>query len=187
MLQEHPVYLGVPIPLPSFSRASFFEPIVDKCCYILRNLLTAKSLLSITQRRYAVAAVVMKKLCYSANIARLTSKQVSRIRSLVMQVVFDKPLACHDAAVALVLQGHMLDYSFAATYTSLSNWHRHIRDVGPHILLQHLDFYSSKPGKGPIRNLLDDLRKLGWRFDQSIFAFLDSEAQVVWDPNNMNL
>ena len=153
-LQEHPVYLGVPIPLPSFSRASFYQPIVEECCYILRNLITAKSLLTLTQRKYAVAAVVMKKLCYSSLIARLTSKQASKIRSLIMQVVFDKPLACHDAAVALVLQGHMLDYSFAAVYTSISNWHRYLCDVGPHFLLQHLDFYSSKPGRGPVRNLL---------------------------------
>ena len=109
--QDHPVYLGIPIPLPSFSRAQFYEPIVQDCCYILRNLITAKSFLSIKQRRYAVSAVVMKKLCYSSMIARLTTKQSDKIRSLVMQAIFDKPLACHDAAVALVLQGHLLDYN----------------------------------------------------------------------------
>ena len=186
-LQEHPVYLGVPIPLPSFSRASFYQPIVEECCYILRNLISAKSLLTLTQRKYAVAAVVMKKLCYSSLIARLTSKQASKIRSLIMQVVFDKPLACHDAAVALVLQGHMLDYSFAAVYTSISNWHRYLSDVGPHFLLQHLDFYSSKPGRGPVRNLLDDLGLLDWRFDRTSLLFRDNLDHLVWDPVNTNI
>ena len=129
----------------------------------------------------------MKKLCYSSLVARLTSKQASKIRSLVMQVVFDKPLACHDAVVALVLQGHMLDYSFAAVYTSISNWHRYLRDVGPHFLLQHLDYYSSKPGKGPIRNLLDDLRRLDWRFDRSTLLFRDEQDRLVWDPANTDI
>ena len=117
-----------------------FEPIVDECCYILRNLISAKSLLTIAQRRYAVATVVMKKLCYSAVIARLTTRQSAKIRSLVMQVVFDKPLACHDAAVALILQGHLLDYSFAAIYTSLSDWHRYLQHAGMRTLLL---FFSS--------------------------------------------
>ena len=186
-VEEHPTYLGVPVLLPSFSRAAFYQPIVEECCYILRNLITAKSLLTITQRRYAVAAVVMKKLCYSSVIARLTTKQVSKVRSLVMQVIFDKPLACHDAAVALVLQGHMLDYSFAAVYTSISNWHRYLRDAGPQVLLCHIDHYSTKPGKGPIRNLLDDLCLLDWHFDRDTCTFQDNQNSLVWDPTNTSI
>ena len=185
--QDHPVYLGIPIPLPSFSRAQFYEPIVQECCYILRNLVTAKSFLSITQRRYAVSAVVMKKLCYSSLIARLTTKQADKIRSLVMQAIFDKPLACHDAAVALVLQGHLLDYNFAAIYTSISSWHRYLSHVGPSVLLQHFQYFSSHAGKGPIRVLRDDIHTLSWRFDETQIAFLDECDMVVWDPSTTDI
>ena len=48
-------------------------------------------------------------------------------------------------------------------------------------------FYSSRPGKEPIRNLRDDLHRLGWRLDDAALKFLNDRGEIACDPTNIRV
>ena len=133
--------LGVPLPVPKFSRTSCFEPILTDCHYILDQVLRNKFCTTLSSRRYVPASIIQKKLTYSSTIYRLTEKHYLALRSRVFAATFDKALASYIAAIALVVPGHLLDYKCAAIYTSLCSWEGFFASGGLSDLLRGvLDF-----------------------------------------------
>ena len=77
--QVDPLDLAIPLPLRKASRAPFFQPIIEDCCFIFDKMRSAARTLSITARRYIVSSIIQKKLTYSATVIRMTRKQSDRI------------------------------------------------------------------------------------------------------------
>ena len=50
-LDATPIYLGVPLPVPQFSRTSYFDPILSECRYILDRVLHNKFCTTLSSRR----------------------------------------------------------------------------------------------------------------------------------------
>ena len=125
-----PIYLGVPLPVPTFYRSHYFEPVLAECHYILDRVLHNRSCTTSVSRQYVVSSIIQKKLTYSSTVIRCTEKQYFALRSKIFQLVFDKALAAYDAAIALVLPCHLLDYKHAAIYTSLCSWERFFKSGG---------------------------------------------------------
>ena len=179
--QRNPVYLGIPLPLPGVSRQAFFDPVLQDCLAILDKLAAAKAVVSLQARRYVVAAVVQKKLTYSASVIRLTAKQSKRLDSKVYEVVFHKALGVHSAAFALVLKGHQLQYAFAATYCSLCDWERYFALQGTECIAEYFSNGSKLSGIGPVAIFFQDLQLLDWYLDFPSLCIFNTQGQRVWN------
>ena len=178
--QRNPVYLGIPLPLPGISRHAFFEPILQDCLTILDKLAAAKAVVSMQARRYVVAAIVQKKLTYSASVIRLTAKQSKRLNTKVYEVVFHKALGVHSAAFALVLKGHQLQYAFAAIYCSLSDWERYFALQGTACIAEFFLNGSKLSGIGPVSLFFQDLQSLHWHLDFPSLCIYNTQGERVW-------
>ena len=178
--QRNPVYLGIPLPLPGTSRHAFFEPILQDCLTILDKLAAAKAVVSMQARRYVVAAIVQKKLTYSASVIRLTAKQSKRLNTKIYEVVFRKALGVHSAAFALVLKGHQLQYAFAAIYCSLSDWERYFALQGTACIAEFFLNGSKLSGIGPVSLFFQDLQSLHWHLDFPSLGIYNTQGDRVW-------
>ena len=179
-LDAAPVYLGVPLPIPGFSRSSFFEPILADCHCILDRVLSSQHCTTLAARRYAVSGIIQKKLTYASSVYRLTNKQYLSLRGKIFNLVYNKPLASYDAAVALVLQGHILDYKFAARYSSICAWERFFAAGGLSDFTRYWPPPSSPKGVGPLSLLQTDLQYLGWSLDADKAHATDGNGSVCW-------
>ena len=177
---ECPIYLGVPLPVPTFYRSHYFEPVLAYCHYILDRVLHNRSCTTSASRQYVVSSIIQKKLTYSSTVMRCSENQYLALRSKIFQLVFDKALAAYDAAIALVLPGHLLDYKHAAIYTSLCSWERFFKSGGLPDFLRYWPPPCTLKGIGPLSLFAADINYLGWTFHSDVGVITDAAGLFTW-------